>query len=337
MLVNPGLAAGIVRRVAGRPPGIGAYDADIIILSFNRLSETQEAIRSALAQRGGVFHVTVLDQGSEPEILHNLARTFSNAADFALYAAANNLGVAGGRNLATSLGHGQIIVALDNDALFDGKWVVSRAHHKFTQAPDLGALAFCILGADGAHADRNSWGYPARLAPRFKERFDTTTFVGAGHAIRRVTWNAAGGYDPTFFFTWEEYDFCLAAIALNWRIAYDGTLSVIHNVSAEARVSWNAERMTYFVRNRLIISRKWGTSWIGLFPRILGYLLKARMNGCTTAAVAGIREAWSIELSGRRKMPKAMRKYLYRNEIRYRGSWLARLRIEVLGKLGLRN
>ena len=337
MPVSPGLARGAARLVAGRPPMIGAYDADIIILSFNRLAETQAAIRSALAQRGGVFHVTVLDQGSEPEILQILVRMFSKTEDFALYAATTNLGVAGGRNLATSLGHGQIIVALDNDAIFNGKWVVSRAHRSFIQAPDLGALAFGILGADGVHCDRFSWGYPARLAARFKERFDTTTFVGAGHAIRRVTWNAVGGYDPAFFFTWEEYDFCLAAIALNWRIAYDGTLSVIHNISADARVNWSAERMTYFVRNRLTISRKWGASWIGLVPRILGYLLKAWVNGCIDAAMLGIREAWSIKLPRQRKMSKAMRNYLYRNEVRHRGSWLGRLRTEVFGRLGLEN
>ena len=97
---------------------------------------------------------------------------------------------------------------------------------RFNQQPDLGALGFNILSADGVTPDTFSWGYPAPLLTRFRERFDTTTFVGAGHAIRRVTWDLVGGYDPSFFFTWEEYDFCLAAIALNWRIAYDGTLAV---------------------------------------------------------------------------------------------------------------
>lgn len=321
------------RLLAGQRPPLGAYDADIIILSLNRLSETLEAVQSALAQRGTAFHVTVLDQGSEPEVIRALAKAFSKAADFALYSSPTNLGVAAGRNLASSLGHGQVIVALDNDAVFEGKWVVARAVRAFNQSPDLGALGFNILCTDGVHPDRFSWGYPVRLLKRFRERFDTTTFVGAGHAIRRLTWNAVGGYDPTFFFTWEEYDFCLAAIALNWRIGYDGSLAVIHKVSPDARVGWNAARMTYFVRNRLIIGRKWGASWFGLTPRMLDYVIKALLNGRLAATLSGIRAAFDVDAQRRRKMSKAMRRYLYINDLRHRGSWLDRLRIEVFGRI----
>jgi GT2 family glycosyltransferase len=321
------------RLIAGNRPRLGGYDADIIILSLNRPAETEAAIESALMQQGGIFQVTVLDQGSEAEMLTALSRRFSKALNFSLYAAGTNLGVASGRNLAASLGHGRIIVALDNDAIFKGKWVVARALDRFRQNPDLGALGFSVLSADGVCPDRFSWGYPARLLSRFKEFFDTTTFVGAGHAIRRLTWNMAGGYDPGFFFTWEEYDFCLAAIALNWRICYDGSLEVIHNISPDARITWSAKRMTYFVRNRLIIGRKWGATWVALSPRIAGYLVKAMLNHQFRATVAGIREAFAAEIPKRRKMPKAMRHYVQANETRHRGSWMDRLRIEVFGSM----
>ncbi|GLR68813.1 hypothetical protein GCM10010909_34950 [Acidocella aquatica] len=322
-----------LRLLAGQRPVIDAYDADIIILSLNRPAETIEAIQSARAQRGGTFHVTVLDQGSAPETVRNLARMFSGAPHFTFYSSVENLGVAGGRNLLASLGHGQIIVALDNDAVFAEKWVVARAVRAFGQRPELGALGFNILCAGGLRPDKSSWGYPLRLISRFKDRFDTTTFVGAGHAIRRVTWNAAGGYDPSFFFTWEEYDFCLSAIALGWKIGYDGALAVIHNVSPEARIGWNTARTTYFVRNRLLIGRKWGASWLALTPRMLGYLIKGQRNGCLNATVSGIRAAYAADSPVRRKMPKEMRRYIAANETRHRGSWLERLRVEVLGRI----
>jgi GT2 family glycosyltransferase len=324
-----------IRLIVGRRPPIDAYDADIIILSLNRLAETIEAVQSALAQRGISFHVTVLDQGSAPEIVRGLAKRFTTAPNFALYGVASNLGVAGGRNLATSLGHGRIIIALDNDAVFEQPYVAARAFRAFQQQPDLGALGFGILAADGVTPDRFSWGYPTPLLTRFRERFDATTFVGAGHAIRRVTWNLVGGYDPAFFYTWEEYDFCLAAIALNWRIAYDGTLAVIHKISPEARVPWNAARTCWFVRNRLMIGRKWGMSWLGLTPRMLGYLIKAALNRRIEATLNGIRAAWEADPPRQRKMSKAMRKYLASNETRHRGSWLARVRIEVFGRVSV--
>ncbi len=322
-----------MRRIAGCAPPLGAYDADIIILSLNRLGETIDAVRSALAQRGVRHHITVLDQGSTEETLRGLKAEFAKAANFALYRTPENLGVAGGRNLATSLGHGSVIIALDSDAVLAQPWIAARAVRAFQQQPDLGALGFNILAADGMHPDRFSWGYPKRLLSRFRERFDTTTFVGAGHAIRRVTWNKVGGYDPDLFFTWEEYDFCLAAIALNWRIRYDGTLTVIHNISPSARVPWEAARTRLFIRNRLIIARKWGTSWLALTPRILAYLIKAGLDGRLRATASGIAAALAGDPPRKRKMPKAMRRYLAQNESRHRGSWLERLRTEILAPM----
>ncbi len=214
--------------IAGCAPALGDYDVDIIILSFNRLSDTIEAVQSALGQRGVSTHVSVLDQGSSTETVRSLAQKFRHASHFSLYETVKNLGVAGGRNLLATLGHGRFIVALDNDAIFQNNWVAARVCENFSKTPELGALAFNILGRDGVHPDRASWGYPPRLLKRFAGQFDTTTFVGAGHAIRRVTWNAVGGYDPSLFFTWEEYDFCLKAISLGWRIRYDGSLERFH-------------------------------------------------------------------------------------------------------------
>jgi GT2 family glycosyltransferase len=322
-----------LRRTAGSLPPLDAYDADIIILSLNRLNDTIEAINSALTQRGGIFHVTVLDQGSSPEMLRQLRRQFAHRSDFALYEADSNLGVAGGRIAAVALGQGQFIIALDNDAVFTTPWIVARAVRLFRLSPDVAAIGFNILAADGKQPDITSWGYPKAMLPRFKENFDTTTFVGAGHAIRRSAWAATGGYDPSLFFTWEEYDFCLKAIALNWRITYAGSLSVIHKVSPEARVTWNSQRMLYFVRNRLIIGRKWGVSWLALTPHILGYLLKAARSGCLQAACSGVKAAYDTAPSTRRRMSKTMRLYIQRNETKRRGSWLDRLRLELFGRI----
>lgn len=313
------------KRLAGSPPPLGGYDADIIILCLDRRDDTLAAIASALGQRGGEFHITVLDQGSEPETITAISRAFGTHPRFALYSAGQNLGVAGGRNLAAGLGHASVIVALDNDATFRDDWVVAGALKRLRRAPDLGALAFAILTADGTGPDHGAWGYPKSLLPRFRERFDTTTFVGAGHAIRRAAWSAAGGYDASLFFTWEEYDFCLAAIALGWRIAYDGTLAVLHKSSTEARVQWSGERMAWFVRNRLIIARKWGASRLGLVPRIGAYLLRGRRHGCAPQVWRGVKQAFGVSIPAPRQMPDAMRRYISRNETLHRGGKIRQL------------
>jgi GT2 family glycosyltransferase len=79
--------------------------------------------------------------------------------------------------------------------------------------------------------DLSSWGYPSALLTSTRETFEAATFVGAGHAIRRAAWDDAGGYDARLFFCWEEYDFCLRAIARFWRARYRGDIVVRHKVS----------------------------------------------------------------------------------------------------------
>jgi GT2 family glycosyltransferase len=200
--------------------------------------------------------------------------------------------------------------------------------------PALGAVGFKIIGRDGVSLDEASWGYPQALKAQCDARFSATTFVGAGHAIRRRTWLQAGGYDEGFFFTWEEYDFCLKAIALNWRVEYDGSIAVIHKLSAEGRVLWREGRVEYAVRNRLLIARKWGASWLGLLPRMAGYVLRGWLNRCFSPVLAGIRAALNADADvERRKMPPDMRQYIALHETRHRGPLVQRLRREVFVRM----
>jgi GT2 family glycosyltransferase len=274
--------------VSGTYPSRSGYDADIIILTRNRLLETIEAVDSALRQKGSRFHISVLDQGSDANIQSEFLKAFDNHKNFGYFTVRENLGVGGGRNFLSSIGFGSVIIALDNDAVFADDFVVEQALKSFDEKAELGVLAFKILARDGKQLDEYSWGYPASTKRWSADLFDTTTFVGAGHAIRRSTWEAADGYDPYLFFTWEEYDFCLRAIALGWVITYDGSLAVIHKVSPEGRVRWSSERMEFSVRNRLIIARKWKVSWFSLLPRLFGYLLRAARHKSLNPTFLGI-------------------------------------------------
>jgi GT2 family glycosyltransferase len=325
------LPAGI-ELICGTLPPSQSYDADIIILALNRFDETIDAVHSALAQQGGPFHVLVLDQGSEPDIFNRFSATFASLENFGFVTARHNLGVGGGRNLLSNLGHGTIIIGLDNDAIFSASDIAAKAVTAFNADPRLGAIGFNILDATGNQADPASWGFPLPLRSYQNANFITTTFVGAGHAIRRQTWEEAGGYDAALFFTWEEYDFSLRAIARNWMLKYDGTLRLIHKTSPQARIGWNNTRTFYYVRNRLLIARKWGASWVLLLPRVLYYFWRGALTGRLMPTLRGTLAAIETSKAPGPPMPPAMRTYIFQHETKHRGTWITGLRHEILGK-----
>jgi GT2 family glycosyltransferase len=323
------------RLVAGvGGPAADAYDADVVILALERPAETEAAIASALAQRGVSRHVVVVDQGSGPKTLARLARVIADRADATLVSLGGNFGVAAGRNHGAALGHGRVIVGLDNDAAFDGADTLASAVAALDADPALGAIGFRILADAAGTDDLLSWGYPKALLPRAGQVFDAATFVGAGHAIRRAAWDQAGGYDETLFFCWEELDFCLRAIARGWRVRYHGDIVVRHKVSPDRRLDWSEGRWFHFVRNRLYIGRKQGCSWPALLPRAAGYFLKGARNGLAAETLRGIVAA--VGMSAGLRGPSAsavLNAHLARHDAAHRGNALVRLRREVLARL----
>lgn len=275
-------------------PPPGAYDADVVILALDRADDTVAAIRSVLAQTGVTRHVFVVDQGSRPENLQMVSAAVAGRRDVSLLALGRNYGVAGGRNRGTALGHGRVIVGLDNDAEFAAPDTLARLVAAVSVAPDIAAVGCRIVTFATGADDMSSWGYARRLLPQAAKTFDAATFVGAGHAIRRTAWDDAGGYDEALFFCWEELDFCLRAHARGWRVRYRGDIEIRHKVSTEQRVGWSGARWFYFVRNRLYVGRKHGASWVGLLPRLGWYLVRALHDGALRQAARGVPAAITL-------------------------------------------
>lgn len=313
---------------------------DVIILSLNRTDETIDAIESALAQTGVDKTVYVVDQASEPENLQRLTSHCARRSNVHLKALSHNLGVAGGRNVASRLGHAPYIVALDNDALFADERVLAETVDYLQAHPELGAIGFQILNYTTKDIDERSWGYPKAIRHKASEEFYSTRFVGAGHAIARRPFEEVGGYDDRLFFCWEELDLGYKLINLGYKIRYVPHLKVYHRVSPHERVNWSGGRYYFTVRNRLYIEYKFGASVANLGQRAVGYFLKGAYNGVPGQAARGIRDAWSMcrSLNGAgadaRRWPLngPARDYVYLYDLAVRGGLWRQIRTDVLAR-----
>jgi len=250
---------------------------DVIILSWNRVADTIAAIRSAAEQLGVSKRILIVDQGSEPGNIRKLEQFLRDIPCAALIKQGENVGVAGGRNIAAKMGSAPYIVALDSDAEFADSHMLARAVAHLDAAPQLCAIGFRIVNFFSGENDATSWDYPAPGCHPDK-RFATTRFIGAGHAIRRTTFEAVGAYDAHLFFCGEEIDLCYRMLNTGLRIEYVPDVVIRHKVVPEHRVFWGKGRYFYTVRNSMYSKYKYGESVFRLFAAAGAFFIKGCAN-----------------------------------------------------------
>ena len=312
------------------------FPVDVIILSWNRLDDTLAAVESARAQRGVDHHIWVVDQGSEPEQLAQLERFVRAIPNATLEKLPHNIGVPAGRNLATSLGRAPVVVALDSDAVFADHQVLERAAARLAQEPELCAIGFAITNFYTGEPDWGSWDYPRDYDPA--REFRATRFVGAGHAIRRSSFEAVGGYDARLMFCGEESDLCYRMINLDQRIVYWPELAVLHKVTRDHRVFWERGRYRQTVRNALYSQFKFGATWARLALGAAAFLLRGLRNGLAWEAVRGLFASsalcWAFARSAEDKSAYRLTaetwRYIRECEPARQQSWVVKLRRQLV-------
>lgn len=267
-------------------------EIDVIILSWNRIDDTIMAIESALAQTAVHTRVQVVDQGSSSENLDRLRQFVdTRRSQVELRELGRNVGVAAGRNIATRMGRAPCVVALDNDAVFARSDTLARASRLLSADPRLGAIAFRIRNYFTGRDDEMCWDYPEALRAHADRDFFVTRFVGAGHAMRRDAFEAAGGYDDSLFFGGEERDISYRMLNRGYHIRYVPSLAVRHKVDPEARVRWDSGRYYYAVRNSLYIEYKFGAPWRRLARIAAGAVAKGAYNGLLGQSLRAVANA----------------------------------------------
>ena len=276
---------------------------DVIILSWGRIPDTCAAIDSALRQKGVGIRVIVVDQGTAAAELGLLKAHVEGRQQVTLVCNDENRGVPGGRNQASALGTGDFIVALDNDAEFASDDEVAIATGMMNDDETIAVLAFRILLYSTDGDDKSSWPFPLPIADYAATRFDTARFVGAGHMLRRSSFEACGCYDDTLIFLHEEVDLSYRLLNLGKRAVYEPSVRIRHKVSTENRVSWTGNRYYFHVRNTIYIAAKYNFSplsgllsiWIALQSGVKSGYVKGTLRGLLHGLLLvskGLRQRW---------------------------------------------
>ena len=265
----------------------------IVSVNFNQTALTLEMLASV--ERAGLpawCEVWVVDNASEVDGSPVLAEAYPWVRTLR---SEENLGFAGGNNLAIRRTRAEFVFLLNNDALIDAgvlEGLVDRfranAHAVARGGQPLGAVSPVIYdypqraGAPtiqyaGATAVSHLTGRNATLlrgepAGRQGSGLQPVAYAhGAAMLVPRAVVEAVGSIDEDFFLYYEELDWCERIRAAGYAIALDADRAVWHRESVST--GGDSAFKTYWInRSRILFMRRNKPAWAALAFRAF-YLL----------------------------------------------------------------
>jgi GT2 family glycosyltransferase len=219
----------------------------IVIITYNRPNDALE-----LAQNiSGLQNLSAL--AGEVIFLNNKS-TESYAAleqfilqhpeiPFRYLVAPENLGVSRGRNYAIQQSTSDVMVFLDDDALFENSDALLHIQQVFSQpVPDpdnrsTGIVSFKVFYYDNHELQQTAFPHKQFEQRKHLHHFNTGYFVGCAHAIHRDVFEKTGYYPTNFFYGMEEYDLSYRSIEAGFKIVYDDRVVILHKESPLGRLA----------------------------------------------------------------------------------------------------
>lgn len=254
-------------------------DISILIVSYNTLELTLEAIRSALDDtHEAAIEIVCVDNASRDGSAEAIARAFPHIR---LIALTSNVGFAAANNIAAQSAGGKRLLLLNPDTItidsgIDKLWRFAE------RRPECGIWGGRTLFADrtlnptSCWARMTPWNLFCRAVgltylfpkselfngeaygawPRDAER-EVDIVTGCFLLIDKSLWMALGGFDKTFFMYGEEADLCHRAAARGARPAITPQATIIHIGGASE--SSNADKLVKVLRGKVTLMRvHWG-------------------------------------------------------------------------------
>lgn len=286
----------------------------LITVNFNQTDATCALLDSIRQQGYRNLEIFVVDNGSR----ENPAQVFlEKYPEVKFIRSEQNLGFAGGNNLAVKEAKGDFLFFVNNDAeLADG--CIERLLALFEQVPDLGIVSPLIcyfpdevegrgLKAEGAanpppsliqyagmsHLNpltgRNrTLGNKEADAGQFAEPQPTAYAHGAAMMISRRTLEQVGPMDEGFFLYYEELDWCERIRRAGFSVWVEPRARVHHKESLTMK-KLGATKTYYLNRNRVWFMRRNYCGWrlafffvflfLATIPKnVLLYLLRGEME-----------------------------------------------------------
>jgi len=225
----------------------------VIMLNYNGLADTLSCLESLKRCSYPNFDVILLDNGSQPEQVEQLARLNMERVRFVDNK--ENLGFAGGNNVGIRMvlyeGKSQYIFFLNNDTTVEPDFL-DHAVACAQQDGRIGVVATLSLQYDRRALIENAGHWlldcgdstpRGRNLPKeaMQERCDVLGACAANALYRVEAIRQVGMFDEAFFLNYEDADLALRTILYGWRCVYEPKSIIYHKVSVSIKKVRNYE------------------------------------------------------------------------------------------------
>lgn len=221
----------------------------IMLITYNRSKELLRAVQSCVPWMTNDMELVIVDNNS-PDDSQMVVESYLKTAkvQYTYHKSDENLGVAGGRNLAYALCQGEIVFSLDDDAVIVTPDFFTILIEFMDRHPRVACAEVTILEPE-TDSTLNSI-FKARLKGQDHEII--RSFCGCAHVLRRSFYHEGPLYPAKLFFGSEELYPSLQAWGAGQEVALIEPLVVHHRPSVINRFSGKTRNFNIFVNTYIV-------------------------------------------------------------------------------------
>ncbi|MBN1274145.1 MAG: glycosyltransferase family 2 protein [Candidatus Aminicenantes bacterium] len=221
-----------------------------IIITRNRFDKCLKVLRNVFSQDWPAKNIVLIDDDSSCPLSEHVERKYPEVT---LVKNKKRLGIPESRNVGIQKASGDVLIFIDDDALFIEKYSTAEIVRIFKENPKAGILSLAVL-------DMGSGDYGRKEIPRKDKKVpddlsEIAYFTGTGFAIKRDILEKTGIFDGTFFAANEELDLSYRVLKAGYHIYYLKKVKVLHDSTPENTLKWFEPYYTF--RNRVIVALRY--------------------------------------------------------------------------------
>jgi hypothetical protein len=229
---------------------------DAVIVTHNSADDLRDQVASR-ATIEAFDRVVVVDNASIDDSCE-----IASDAGLEVVSLKANRGLAAAINVGVGRTQGPTFALLNPDVRATSTEAFQRLEEALAE-DGVGAVAPALVLPDGSLQDSARWiptpfdlvvrrlSHNDRGAVRATAPVDVEWTTAACLVVRRKAFEAAGGFDESYFLYFEDVDFCVRLRAAGFRVRYDPRVRLLHRYGAESRGSVRSSATRHHMRSAL--------------------------------------------------------------------------------------